>query len=69
MASLEQLKDAFQNVVFDDEGGFDRRNDRERYIRFLEARITYLHDELDRMQAKLDVIAEDEEIKWLTEHR
>ena len=69
MPTTAEIRDAFENVVFDDEGGFDKRKDRERYIRFLESMNKHLGDEIDRLQARLDVIAEDEEMKWLIEHR
>jgi len=71
--TLAELKDALENVVWDNDGGFDPRKDRERYIRYLELVNTEWAKEAKALREKLaaieDQIAEQEEIKWLIEHR
>lgn len=67
--SLAEIRDALENVVFDDVGGFDPRKDPERYIRFLHLAIEEMDQEIKRLRAHLDVFYEQEEIKYLMESR
>lgn len=73
MKLLAELKDALENVVWDAEGGFDPRKDRERYIRYLEEVNTEWAKEAKSLREQLDAItdriAEQEEIKFLMESR
>jgi hypothetical protein len=69
MATLDELKEAFVHVVFDEVGGFDKRKDRERYIRFLETYIQEQRTEMDKLRQKLEIAEEQAEIKYIMESR
>ena len=69
MKTLAEIKDAVENVVFDDVGGFDPRKDRERYIRFLELYIQEQRTEMDKLRQKIEIAEEQAEIKYLMESR
>lgn len=67
--TIKELKDKLENVVWDREGGFDPREDRERYIRLLEMIIKEKDEEIELLHCRLDVIDEQAEIKYLMEAR
>jgi hypothetical protein len=67
--SLKDLKRTMENAFYDKDGWFDASADRERYIRYLESCIEAWKAEVDKLEAKLSVIDEQEEIRYLIEHR
>jgi hypothetical protein len=69
MKTSAEIKDALENVIFDADGGFDPRKDRERYIRYLELVNHEWSREVSALQARLDAIDEHEQNVWLIEHR
>lgn len=65
--SLKDLKRKMENAFYDEDGWFDARADRERYIRYLEMSVKVWQDEVDKLKAKLSVIDEQEEIHYLSD--